>query len=123
MFEIDGSTTQASPIPASRPSAAPRSTLRTELVVARELERAVEARLVVARVVERARRRPVRHRVGGNEVAARESAGSSPSRPRGDRHRPLEAEVELRAAEAAVEPDGSVFVSTTRLRAATFRTR
>ena len=75
-----------------------------ELVVPRQLERAVEARLVVPRVVERARRRPVRHPVGGNEVPAGELGRVEPESTRGDRHHALEAEVELRPAEPAVEP-------------------
>ena len=88
---------QARPIPASRPSARAASTRARSAVVAGELERLVEAGLVVARVVERARRRAVGHRGGRHEVAARELGGIEAEAPRGDRHRPLEAEVELRA--------------------------
>ena len=104
MFEIDGSTTQASPIPASRPSARAARDPVTELVVARELERAVEAGLVVAGVVQRAGRRPVRHRVGGHEVAPCELRGIEPEPARCDRHHALQPEVELRPAEPAIEP-------------------
>ena len=75
----------------------------TQLVVADELERAVEACLVVAGVVERSGRRPVGHRVRRDQVPSRELGRVEPEPARGDRHRALEREVELRAAEAAVE--------------------
>ena len=96
----------ASPIPARPPSARSAATRARERVVVGELERLVEAGLVVARVVERARGRAVRHRGGRDQVAARELGGIEAEAAGGDRHRPLEAEVELRPAEAAVEARG-----------------
>ena len=81
-----------------------RARLRgAELVVAGQLEHALEAREVVARVVDRPRRRPVGHLLGAHEVAARELGGIEAEAPRGDVHRALERAVELRAAEAAIE--------------------
>ena len=74
-----------------------------EVVVPRELERAVEARGVVTRVVQRAGWGAVGHLVGGDEVPPREVGGIEPESPRCDSHRPLEPEVELRPAEAAVQ--------------------
>ena len=103
MFEIDGSTMHASPIPARRPSARAAATRCAQRVVVGELERVVEAGLVVAGVVQRARRRAVRHRGGRDQVAARELGRIEPEAAGGDRHRPLEPEVELRPAEATVE--------------------
>ena len=73
------------------------------LLVSRELDRAVETGRVVARVVEATARGAIRHRARGNEVAPRQLDRVDPEPPGGDRHRALEAEVELRAAEAAVE--------------------
>ena len=74
------------------------------LLVAGEPKRVVEAGVVVARVVEPARRGAVRVLVRADQVAPRELDRVEPEPPGGDRHRPLEREVELRAAEAAVEP-------------------
>ncbi len=73
------------------------------LVVAGELERLVEACLVVARVVEPTGWGLVRHRRNRDEVPARELGRVETEPARGDRHRSLEPEVELRPAEAAVE--------------------
>ena len=78
-----------------------------QLLVARELECRVEARLEVAGVVERPGRRPVGHLRGGHEIAAGELGRVEAEAPGRDRHRPLEREVELRAAEAAVEAGGN----------------
>ncbi len=79
----------------------------TQLVVAREVERPVEAGLVVAGVVQRTGRRPVRHRVGGHEVAPGELRGIETEPTRCDRHRALQPEVELRSPEPAVEAGGN----------------
>src|SRR5205814_6282442 len=73
------------------------------LLAPRKLERLVEARLVVARVVEAARRRPVGKVGAAHEVATAEVDRIEIEPPRRDLDRPLEREVELRPAEAAVE--------------------
>ena len=78
--------------------------LLAPLVVADKLERVVEAALVVARVVEAARRRAVREVVRAEQVPSRDLDRVEPQAAGGDRHRPLEGEVELGAAEAAVQP-------------------
>ena len=77
--------------------------LSAALVVARERERVVEAALVIAGVVERARRRPVRELLASDEIAPPKLGRVDPEPVRRDRHRPLECEIELRAAEASVE--------------------
>ncbi len=74
------------------------------LLVPREGERVVEAARVVAGVVQPSRRRPVRKRVGRDQVAPRERDLVEAEPTRGDRHHALEWEVELRAAEATVQP-------------------
>ena len=63
----------------------------------------IEARRVVAGVVEGTGWRAVRHRVGRYEVAPRELGGVEAESPGCDRHRPLEPEVELRPSEAPVQ--------------------
>ena len=77
--------------------------LCAQLVVAGQAQHLVQAALVVARVVHRAGRRAVRHVLRAHEVAAGELRRVEPEAAGGDRHRPLQREVELRAAEAAVE--------------------
>ena len=106
MLETLGSTTQARPMPSRRPSPRARGLLGAQLVVAGQLERAVEAGLVVARVVDGAGRGAVGHLAGQHEVAARELRRVDPEPPGGDVHRALERAVELRPAEAAVEARG-----------------
>ena len=74
------------------------------LVVAGELERVVEAGLVVARVVEPARGRAVGELVGADQVPPAQLGRVEAEPLRGDRHRPLEREVELWPAEPAIQP-------------------
>ena len=106
MFEIDGSTTQARPIPTSRPSPRARGDCSSRRsLVAGELQRVVEAGLVVAGVVERRPRECGRGARSEGTRLRRGELGRVEAEPPGrDRHRPLEREVELGAAEAPVEP-------------------
>ena len=105
MFEIDGSTTQARPIP-NEPALRARARL-----LGTPLARSGRAR---ARRRGRPRSRPSRrgcpdgvrygNSSGADEVPARQLGRVEAEPPGRDRHRPLECEVELGAAEAAVEP-------------------
>ena len=78
--------------------------LGAALVVAGELERVVEAGFVVAGVVEPARRRPVGNVVGSDQVPPPQVDRVEAQPPGGQVHRPFERQVELRPAEAPVEP-------------------
>ena len=81
-----------------------RALALAQLRVAGQLQRGVEAGGVVAGVEHGAGGGAVGHAAAGTRLRRASSAGSSPRRPRGDRHRALEREVQLRPAEAAVEP-------------------
>ena len=107
MFEIEGSTTHATPIPSERPCSARVRLLVAPLLVAGELERVVEARFVVAGVVETAGGGAVRELVALDQVPAAQLGRVDPEPRGGDVHRALEREVELRPAEAAVETGGT----------------
>ena len=80
-----------------------RRLLVAPLLVAGELERSLEAGRVVAGVVETARRRAVGKLVCPDEIPSSELGRIEAEPPCRDRHRPLEREVQLRSAEAAVE--------------------
>ena len=93
---------------ADQPALCPRRTLfRTPLAVAGELKRVVEASLVVARVVERAGGRAVRERRPARQGCAAQFGRIEAEAAGGGVHRPFQGEVELRAAEAAVEAGGT----------------
>ncbi len=92
------------PDPEQPSRVARRRLLCAPLRVTRDLECALKAGGVVAGVVEPPGGGPVRERVAPDQVAARELGRIEPEPLRGDRHRPLEREIDLRAAEAAVEP-------------------
>ena len=81
--------------------------LLAPLAVAGELQDVVQARRVVPGVVERSRGGAVGELGGGDEIAAGEVGRVDAEAPGRDRHRPLEGEVELGAAEAPVEPAGA----------------
>ena len=97
MFEIDGSTTQAIPIPSSRR----RTCSLSSLLVRDQLQRRVQTGLVVAGVVEAAARCAIGE--GLDEIPASQLGRVDSEPARGEIHRSLEREVELRAAEAAVQ--------------------
>ena len=78
--------------------------LLAPLAVAGELQDVVQARRVVPGVVERPRGGAVGELGGGDEIAPGEVGRVDAEAPGRDRHRPLESEVELGAAEAPVEP-------------------
>ena len=90
-------------MPSNRPAARASACSDAQLRVPRQLQRAVEAGLVVARVVDGAGRGAVGHLARAHEVAPGELGRVDAEPPCRDVHRALECAIELRAAEAAVE--------------------
>ena len=105
MLEPDGSTPAAMPMPNSRPSRRASSRRCLQRLIVREAQQLVERRLVVAGIEHGAGGRLVGKGVARNEVAAAQLGRIDPEPARRDVHDPLEREIELRPAVAAVEPD------------------
>ncbi len=102
MLETEGSTRQGHPDPEEAPGRPRRRLLAPQLGVARELHGSVQDRRVVAAVVETARRRPVRHLAGLDQVAPAQLDRVEGEPLREEVHHPLGLEVEVPAGVPAV---------------------
>src|SRR5213082_1766166 len=104
MLEPDGSTrgkADAVELPIAPCLLAPTP----QAVVIGDTQQLAERGLIVAGIEHCSSRRPIRKRPAGYEIAPPQLGGIDVEPARGDVHDPLEREVELRAAIAAIEAD------------------